>query len=337
MAGIGYSPANYLGLRLPERNTGMGDIFGNILQGYQMSQVPGQLNRQKLYEEMRNKISTAEAEHAPKYFEERAKHGGIQNLMDALKYKLESQYGGPQKQAELEYAQQQAQFGPTGNVAILNALRTREALAREEGEDSPNVQKLDSYIDKITGTAATGTTKSRMQSAALANIGRQYLSEKEQPYKGTGSTLQFGNDRLEYETTKDPKKKQQLKEKLATAAAAWKIAPEYAGYQLSAQGITPTVHALTLQEKAIKQGWPYKMNTLIDNLPEDVQELANKYHSNWLKDVTRLREKGIEKGFKPLEENEYEEQERLRDSATRAFGRKPISKMTEEELINSYR
>ena len=79
---------NFLNAPQMDYNKGVAKDFGDILRGfekgYKLGEMPGQLKRQKEKEEYANIIKAAEAQHAPEYYKERAKTGGINNLYKAL-------------------------------------------------------------------------------------------------------------------------------------------------------------------------------------------------------------------------------------------------------------
>jgi hypothetical protein len=49
------------------------DLFGEMLRGYTMAKEPGRLQRLEEKENLANIISSAEAKHAPEFFQNRAK------------------------------------------------------------------------------------------------------------------------------------------------------------------------------------------------------------------------------------------------------------------------
>ncbi len=284
------------------------DILSKMLQGYQMSQVPGQLNRKAEHETFANKIKGAEAEQAPEYYKERT--GAMRNQAQdkLLASMLRQEYGPKKAQAELGKLEAQAdmykkrgELGVSGAKATnLGKLYNERKMAEEEyGPDSEQVKIYDAAIEKAAGTGVTGATRTKLQETAVADLGRRYLSKKEMPYIGTEALPELIADTSQYLATNDKKKKEALKMKLAKAIAAEKIAPEYAGYQLSSQGVRPTVHALKLQEKAIKMGWAPFSQTLLGKMPKDVVEEANRIHAQFLEDINKSRNKKVSEGFAP--------------------------------------
>jgi hypothetical protein len=202
--------------------------------------------------------------------------------------------------AEQMFLNKNTKLGKGANQPqILKLMEKRNELALEKGENDPEVQAIDDVISKQRGTAATGTTRTRLQQADLANIQRKYLSSNEQPYYGEGSIRNVRRDINRYKVTKDPDEKKRLFEKLTKSGAAVKILPEYAVTQLLGMGSgKPSEAAIMRQEKALSMGWPETLQFEMNNVPSEIIEGINKRHNQYQSDLTNLATKKVEKGFR---------------------------------------
>jgi hypothetical protein len=299
-----------------EDNSYFAEIMPSILRNYY---GPRKMANEEESQNHANKISGVQSEYA----EPLARENLSQSKAKTFMADIDKQYAKQLKQAELakelahaSYYNQRGQAagtrdaarggvgegsrGAPGRMSTANRLLQEIDQAKEiYGPDSEEVKTLQGYLGKLSGTGVTGATRTKLQNSELANLSRKYLSERENPYMGTGSNKLLINDLAQYKKTKNPEEKEKLAEKLAIAAASVKIAPEYGGYQLASQGITPTVHALKAQEKTIKQGWPEFQRIVTNNMPKEILERGNKTHAKWLEDIYKIRSNSIERGFRP--------------------------------------
>ncbi len=84
------------------------DMFSKMLQGYEMSQKPGQMARKKEEEILANKLKGEEVKYAPDYFKGRAA-GQVEGAEETrLKNALTKEFGREEKISEINYKKAQA-------------------------------------------------------------------------------------------------------------------------------------------------------------------------------------------------------------------------------------
>lgn len=157
------------------------DIFGQILKGYNFAKEPGRIQRLEEKETLLNKglvnknlIEAAEAQHAPEYYMNRAKKGGLDNLHQAL---VNAYYGRDmESQIGLREAQAAHGGGSRGYAPspIGKLYNERAAAIEMYGPDSPQAKSYDLVIQKAQSDA--GQRKSALnfgnviQSIENANV-----------------------------------------------------------------------------------------------------------------------------------------------------------------------
>lgn len=122
-----------------------------------------------------------------------------------------------------------------------------------------------------------------------ANEARESLqSEVSMPkeYSGFGGSANMAADLLNYNLYKN----KEAGDRLIKAAVAERLVPEYAGFQLTSQGIKATVPALEHQTNAIRQGWPLASHKVTNNLPPELQKEAERLHNEAVRNVNKTRE-----------------------------------------------
>lgn len=122
-----------------------------------------------------------------------------------------------------------------------------------------------------------------------ANEAREVLqNEVSMPaeYSGMAGSANMAADLLNYNLYKN----KDAGKRLVQAALAQKLAPEYAGFQLTSQGVKATVPALQHQTEAIKQGWPLATKYITGSLPHELQKEAERLHNLAVKNVNKVRE-----------------------------------------------
>ncbi len=240
--------------------------------------------------------------------------GGVESYMGAKRHKedtrakelanaLMEQYGGREKEAELAYKDAMTQYysgqvgKPESDVGKL--FKDYDRVVQEQGPDSEQARILRDVAEKKARgpeNKLPAQVVAKTVNGQIANDQRVYMADHlEQPYVGAQSNTVLMNDFFRYKNTKDPMEKKALGFKLAKAVNADKLAPEYANLQLASQGITATKFAKKGQEDAIKQGWPESLAWFKNNMPKEIQELANELHSEALKNLTNIRNQAYNK------------------------------------------
>ena len=245
-------------------------------------------------------LSPYEQRHTKMMNEEKLKKQAFENA-------LMEQFGAQEKEANIAHKMaltnyyQQGGFGNMGGAggrALTNmgkALREREYIAGQYGEDSPQVQSYDAYINKISAQAGGGdpaAVRTRQINAALSTPVRMYFDENVQmpiKYQGPLGAVNMEKDILDYKTTKNPKIKEELEESLSNAAVASRTVPEYVLEQLAATQTQSTEAAQRHQKEAITQNWGIGYEKAIRTIPKEIADIANKKHSKVLSDVNRIK------------------------------------------------
>lgn len=155
------------------------------------------------------------------------------------------------------------------------------------GIDPYLMSPQDSQNLKIQGDLKTQANKSNLATGS-ADVSREFLQDKvsmPQEYMGAAGSFSMSKDMLSAKLgDKD------ARERLVKAAVAEKLLPEYAGFQLQAQGLKPTVSSLNHQKEAIRQGWPILSQKVTNNLPPELQKEAEKRHNEIVKSINKNRE-----------------------------------------------
>lgn len=256
-------------------------------------------------------------------FEQEQEKRALSNEEQAMMNNLLKLYGEEKEKADLAYkksltANQNslAAGGASGQEGALTnigkVLKEREAAVNKYGENSPQVGAIDGYIKKLTSSGSnannsvTSPVKTSALKAILANEQRVYLDKfMNHKYQGTGSNVLLAKDIARYRNEKDPAKKAEIEEELVRAGVALKVAPEFGGLQLAGQSIQPTVHALSKQEKAIKQGWAEGLRLGLTNLPPELTRKINERHSEVLRDSSRIRNDSYQRLINGEKNNEF--------------------------------
>lgn len=200
------------------------------------------------------------------------------------------------QQAEIDYKGSMGKYyeGQAGQPLSPEGklLQDYNAAMGQNGEQSPQALALRAALEnKARGRsdAVPAQVKGKQMNAMIARDQRNYIAQNlEQPYIGSGSNVKLMNDYNRYNATQDPQEKKALAYKLAMAVNAKKLLPEYSALQLTSQGQTGTVSAKKAQEKAIQQGWPESLMWFENNMPKEIQELANVMHADSLEKLGKI-------------------------------------------------
>lgn len=277
--------------------------LANQKSGIQNQFLPKGLEQEQEQMRLANVLQRAREPHAARYAENEAgvqeaqiRQAGAKEVGELGKMirdvqTVKQMYGAesPEYEAAMNYlknktegkAGQQFTIGPNGEFSFTQGGSGKGAPPQITG---PNGETLSSP------TAANQTS---VQATQLARAGSDILEKVIQPYVGKTATQDLYKDIKSYEKKPTP----ELFEKLVDSAVAYKLAPERATVNLRANNVTPTVHAIKKQEEAIKQGWAYGGDYLIDNLPKDIQEAANKKHDEVLRNVHEAQVSHAKRGF----------------------------------------
>jgi hypothetical protein len=200
------------------------------------------------------------------------------------------------QQAEIDYKGSMGKYyeGQAGQPLSPEGklLQDYNAAMSEKGEQSPQAMALRAALENKArgkGDMVPAQVKGKQMNAMIARDQRNYIAKNlEQPYIGAGSNVKLINDFNRYNATQDPQEKKALAYKLALAVNAKKLLPEYSALQLTSQGQTGTVSAKKAQEKAIQQGWPESLLWFENNMPKEIQELANEIHADSLEKLGKI-------------------------------------------------
>lgn len=201
------------------------------------------------------------------------------------------------QQAEIDYKGSMGKYyeGQAGQPSSPEGklLKDFNASVAENGMGDPRTQALRTALERKAqgnqGAQVPAQVKGKQMNAMIARDQRNYIAQNlEQPYIGAGSNVKLINDFNRYQATKDPQEKKALAYKLALAVNAKKLLPEYSALQLTSQGQTGTVSAKKAQEKAIQQGWPESLLWFENNMPKEIQELANEIHADSLEKLGKI-------------------------------------------------
>ncbi len=244
---------------------------------FDFTKIP--LQKQETNQTFGNMLSNAfEGYQGGKQLKEEQKQRELSTAEQQLKNALLQEYGRERQQAEIDYLRNQVISEGVKPDLIRAEIAEKEARAKHYSEGGGK-------------SSIPASVRASEYNAGLANQQRVFLDPiMQHKYQGANSTLKLANDISRYHMTKDP----QVKADLIKAGVANKLAPEFAGFQLIGQKVRPTVHALHLQEKAIKQGWANKFDTFMNNLPEDIQNEVNKLHSDILRQSSEIQSTGLE-------------------------------------------
>ena len=199
-------------------------------------------------------------------------------------------------EAEIKYKGQMGDYyaGKGGEPGSPEGklLKDFNVSMAENGENDPRTQALRAALERKAqgqGAQVPAQVKGKQMNAMIARDQRNYIAQNlEQPYIGSGSNVKLMNDYNRYKATQDPQEKKALAYKLALAVNAKKLLPEYSALQLTSQGQTGTVSAKKAQEKAIQQGWPESLLWFENNMPKEIQELANEIHADSLEKLGKI-------------------------------------------------
>lgn len=115
-----YQPANWGSLPnnliepylpKPRESLGLGNLFKQVIEGYELAKKPGKLKREEQYENARNKVHIAEAEHAPAYYKNRAEAEAFKNMLEKKFGEREREAGLKEKEAHAKYWEQGGRSG----------------------------------------------------------------------------------------------------------------------------------------------------------------------------------------------------------------------------------
>lgn len=160
---------NFLSAPQGDYNTGIADMFGNMLKTQKMLQEPAGWKRKAEKEELANQIKRAEAEHAPEYYKEQARTGGLSNFAKMLENQVSQKYGMDQAAANLEStkAQTERYKNPMGYGGITQGQRMLNSLPAGSKENLYAQARGWGYTDDQTAIAlASGKTLEDLKESA---------------------------------------------------------------------------------------------------------------------------------------------------------------------------
>lgn len=143
-----FEPINFANIK-PQGNPLFRDLLDNLMQGYQLGQVPAQLQRQKQKEELANAMQKLLVEEQPQKFGEESQGRQLSNALQKLKVQEEPQrFGSEMSTASIGRALDQARinqlaeeaklpFGgkiPSGSIGQAFYL---DMIGKKYGENSP--------------------------------------------------------------------------------------------------------------------------------------------------------------------------------------------------------
>jgi len=157
-------------------------IFEDVLKGYQMSQVPGQMKQEARAKELANSLKKLEVEHKPKEYALGDQEKGLSNALKSKalehyeeKFKLEKDY----KTAQIQKALQQKVGGtPKANGELANYIVSHPDASQEdirkayEEIHGKKMEHEDTIIDRSKDVVAGNSfdklpTNDKKQSVAL--------------------------------------------------------------------------------------------------------------------------------------------------------------------------
>lgn len=183
----------------------------------------------------------------------------------------------------------------SGNLGGFNKNLNPAILKGILGIDPYLMSPQDTQKLKIAGELKTAANKNALTTGA-SDISREFLQDKvsmPQEYMGAFGSASMSKDMIAAKLGDND-----AKERLIKAAVAERLVPEYSGFQLSSQGIKPTVSALQHQKEAIRQGWPLASHQITNNLPPELQKEAERRHNEIVKGVNKSREAFYNSGGK---------------------------------------
>ncbi len=300
------NPGNFL---FPIQN--LGPDIGKFFEGYNTQQKRGEEREKALAE---SAMARLKAERYPELLDAElgklnsAEYGefekGIRDLehIAATRGKDSDAY----KMAEAFYKRKSE--GPAGMELTVDP---KTGMISYKAGGSRGAGGGAQIIDGKLITPPSQSTINRIQSQALANVERKYLSKQPQPYLGQGSNAAMAEDYATYLKTKDPK----IGEKLVKAGVAKKIVAEYAALQLRAVGSEATKFNIAHQLESMKLGWPKALDYIVENLPPELQHKVDEEHAKTLEKLNYLSNEQSATGF-PIELNEKIENERGSENYT---------------------
>lgn len=285
----------------PIGNPALRDLTQTLMRGYMAARMPKQIQQQEEQRELANQLSQLKISEEPERF----------RLAKAL------------MQAQTEKALRPPQYAPSN---FEKALAGAERIKNQFGENSPQSKLAQMYISRLaegSGTQLTvdpstgavsfssgarqrdggqkvvdGKVISQLTKGAatdqqkidLANKSRQVIAKNiNMPYLGSGGLTRLAHEFFMYNLVKDPKEKEKYGNRLVDAAVAYKIAPEYALMQLTAQGARATVPAIHEQIQATTAGWPKFLKYFAGNLPPKLQKRAQDQHDKIISKIGYAR------------------------------------------------
>ncbi len=266
------------------------------------------------------------------------KHGYEMKAKQLANALLEK-YGEAEKKAGIEEKLAHAEFYRNPNQLLTP---DQKIFADIEAEPDPNKKReMVEFYQKMSGKGGKSNLTAQQQNLfTKAAIGRDQLQHLREtglnmPHKYLGEfqgAFNVGQDIYEYETTKDPKRKEELKQELAQFGNSIKLLKEAASAASNSQMMMGRQAEIKGQIEAISQGWPVAYKKLANNLPKDVQILVDKMHGKSLEDLNKrakkvgkdIGEKGIESMFEEEsspDSNLGEDQSQLNETVDRAYSK----------------
>lgn len=250
------------------------DMLGQFLKGQKASYAPKQMQQEQEEASLNNALKSVEAQYAEPMAQ--AKMQGINapaagEFMKALQDRSQVYQQFPEGSMERRLADEFVRRKAEGSAGTQLSINPDGTINFSQGGSRSGGGMMVNEAGEVI-SRPTNQTSNTLQNQKLGNAALEKVYNKvKQPYVGQGSNLQLIKDLREYSTAKSPKEKARLFEKLKQAGLAYKTLPDKVFNQLSTQNITPTVVAQEHQTKAATQGWPEFGNSILNNLPTEIQ------------------------------------------------------------------
>lgn len=163
---------NYLNAPRPNTDTGIQDIFDNYLKGYENAKKPEEIRA-------KNKIKNAESEHAPAYYKNRAKHKGAEADLAEVLFKLKSEFGERESEADIQdtlasasLKSKQAELGGMSRSGITPGQRALDKMPAAARENMLAQTRAWGYsdIEALMALAGGKTLEDLKESARMSGI-----------------------------------------------------------------------------------------------------------------------------------------------------------------------
>lgn len=163
-----FQPINFANIE-PQGNPVMRNLASNLMQGYQMGQMPAQMNRQREKEEMGNALSKLQLEQEPEKFKAEMTRNKLLNALTSMQMQGQEMELNPNKKVAHMQAFVQALKNSGMNVTpemVTGLMRRTMGLE----EQSPQ-EKLQNAIMQYRATHAAGTQDDITTANKTKNLG----------------------------------------------------------------------------------------------------------------------------------------------------------------------